>query len=67
MNRKKTFSIIYDKEYSPDFKLSNQIEINNLKNIISNNYCYFRLTPALTDGGVEYGRSFMKNKKTTNF
>lgn len=63
MKREKTFSIIYDKQYCPDFELPNQIEIENLKNIISNKYCYFRLTPALTDGGVEYGRSFMKNKK----
>ncbi len=63
MKREKTYHIIYDKKFSPTFTFKNQLDIDNLKNIINDDLCYFRLTPAITDGGVEYGRKFMNDKK----
>ena len=54
--------IIYEKQFMPTFPFENNIEIEEIPNFVNNDYVFIRITPGWCDGGVEFGRKYMRSK-----
>ena len=55
--------LILDKKYAPTFKYEKNIEFDDVKDYLGNDWSYLRITPGWCDGGVNFGRQYMEKKK----